>query len=64
MRTAKTITGAISTGATVTVFSGIHSWTQMPVALAMLALMFFVGFITGGLLAADKFIRSLPDTDY
>ena len=55
------IAGAISTGATVTVFTGVQTWSHLPTALSVLGLMAFIGFVTGGLLAADKYVRSLPE---
>ena len=55
------IAGAVSTGATVTAFTGVHTWSHLPTALSVLGLMAFIGFITGGLLAADKYIRALPE---
>jgi hypothetical protein len=44
------------------VFTGVQSWTELPTALSALSLMAVIGFITGGLMAADKYVRALPES--
>jgi hypothetical protein len=54
------IAGAFANAATLTIFTGIDSWTELQTALVFLGLSAFMGFITGSILAVDKFIRSTP----
>lgn len=52
------IAGAISAAAAVTWFTGVDTWEQVATALNALAIIGTVGFITGGLMAADKYLRA------
>lgn len=52
------VAGGVATAAAITVFSGVNTWADLPTALSALGLSFMIGFVTGGLMAADKYIRS------
>jgi hypothetical protein len=54
------IAGAFASAATLTSLMGVQSWTELRTALVFLGLSALIGFITGGILAVDKFIRSTP----
>lgn len=51
------IAGAVSTAAAVTGVNGTHTWNELESALANLVVAAIIGGISGGLLAADKYIR-------
>jgi len=55
------IAGAVSTAAAVTGFNGVKQWEDLENALAMLLIAIIIGGVTGGLMAADKFIRDKRD---
>jgi hypothetical protein len=55
------IAGAFASAATLTSLTGIQSWTELRIALVYLSLSALIGFITGGIMAVDKFLRSVPE---
>jgi hypothetical protein len=54
------IAGAFASTATLTSLTGIQSWTELRTALVFLGLSALIGFFTGGIMAVDKVLRSVP----
>lgn len=51
------ISSAFSTAAAVTYFTGVQTWMQAATAFNALSLSLLIGFVTGVLMAADKYFK-------
>lgn len=52
------LSSALSTAVTVTYFTGVQTWEQAATAFNALALTLLIGFVTGVIMAADKYFRT------
>lgn len=51
------LSSAFSTAVTVTYFTGVQTWMQAATAFNALSLSLLIGFVTGVLMAADKYFK-------
>ncbi len=49
------LSSAFSTAATITYFTGVQTWEQFATASSALALSLIIGFISGTIMAIDKY---------
>lgn len=51
------LSSAFSTAATVTFYTGVQTWTQFATATSALILCLIIGFITGVVMAVQKYLQ-------